>query len=78
MRGPGLLVRGRGERGGGLVAVGRGRGRGVVPLWGRGSVLAALHQVGPLRERRAPLLVRAARKESRSVIRSCLYALLKG
>lgn len=57
--GSGLLMGGRGERGGGLVAVGGGRRGGVGPVGGRGSVLAALHQVGPLGEGRAPLFIRA-------------------
>lgn len=49
-----LLVGRRSERGGGLVAVGRGRGGGV---GGTGPLFAAFHQIGPLWERRAPLLV---------------------
>lgn len=52
------------ERGGGLVAVGRGWGGSVVPLGGAGALLTAFHQIGPLWERGAPLLVRPATKES--------------
>lgn len=55
----GLLVRRRGECGGRLVTVGGGRRGGVVPLRGRGSILAAFHQVGPLWEGWTPLLIRA-------------------
>ena len=61
MWGSGLLMRRWGERGGRLVAVGGGGRAGVVPLRGSGPILAALHQIGPLWEGGAPLLIRAAK-----------------
>lgn len=63
--GSALLVWGRGERGGGLVAVGGSRRGGVVPLRGRWSALAALHQVGSLWEGGAPLLIRTDKDKTR-------------
>lgn len=57
-----LLVGRRRERGGRLVAVGRGGGGSVVPVWGTGRLLAAFHQIGPLREWGAPLLIRPTTK----------------
>lgn len=65
----GLLVGRRGERSSGLVAVRGGWRGGVVPLCGTGSVLAALHQVGPLWERGAPLLFRATWTNERHTVR---------
>lgn len=53
-----LLVGRRSERGGRLVAVRCGWGGGVIPLCGTGPLLTAFHQIGPLWERGAPLLVR--------------------
>ncbi len=61
MGGSDLLVRRWGESGGRLVAVGRGRRGGVVPLWGRGPVLTAFHQICPLWEGGTPLLVRTTK-----------------
>lgn len=45
-----------------LVTVGGGRRAGVVPLRRWRPILAALHQVGPLRKRRTPILLRATVK----------------
>lgn len=66
-----VLVGRRRERGGGLVAVGGGRRGGVVSLRSAGPVLAALRQVGPLREGRAPLLVRATGDKERCHSETC-------
>lgn len=59
MVGLGLLVRWRSERGGWLVTVGGGWRGSVVPLRRRRSVLAAFHQVCPLREGWTPFLIRS-------------------